>query len=129
MKKKAKAAAEATTDADENAVENGVTNGVHTSTAAADDAIEEETADGDAESAAKKKKKKKKGKGLKQTEPPTVPIAKFFPDGKYPEGEWQSYNDRCVPGNQVRDRCPSIGLPLLDGSLLGIFAASHSMML
>lgn len=26
-----------------------------------------------------------------QTAPPTVPVRHFFPEGKYPEGEWQSY--------------------------------------
>ena len=31
-----------------------------------------------------------------QTEPPTVPIAAFYPAGKYPEGEIQEYRDECV---------------------------------
>lgn len=31
-----------------------------------------------------------------QTEPPSVPIARFFPSGKYPEGEIQQYKDECV---------------------------------
>eukprot|EP00242_Pyramimonas_sp_CCMP2087_P009111 CAMPEP_0198203692 /NCGR_PEP_ID=MMETSP1445-20131203/7014_1 /TAXON_ID=36898 /ORGANISM="Pyramimonas sp., Strain CCMP2087" /LENGTH=472 /DNA_ID=CAMNT_0043875185 /DNA_START=25 /DNA_END=1443 /DNA_ORIENTATION=- len=43
--------------------------------------------------AKKKKKKKKKGGGLKQTDPPTIPISKFYPSGIYPEGEIQQYND------------------------------------
>uniref|UniRef100_A0A7S0RCS7 Methionine aminopeptidase 2 n=1 Tax=Pyramimonas obovata TaxID=1411642 RepID=A0A7S0RCS7_9CHLO len=56
---------------------------------------EEEGAEGaGGEGAAKKKKKKKKKKGgLKQTEPPTVPVSKLFPGGKFPEGEIQQYTD------------------------------------
>jgi len=41
-------------------------------------------------STAPKKKGKKK---LKQTEPPSIPLTRLFPDGIYPEGEWQSYKD------------------------------------
>lgn len=47
----------------------------------AEDPVEDE---GDAK-VAKKKKPKKKGKasgGLKQTNPPTLPISQLFPDGK-----------------------------------------------
>ena len=36
-------------------------------------------------------------KKLKQTEPPSIPLTRLFPDGIYPEGEWQSYKDECVP--------------------------------
>eukprot|EP00976_Prorocentrum_cordatum_P094954 1189992-Prorocentrum_minimum.AAC.1 len=57
---------------------------------------DEEGAEGAGEEGAAKKKKKKKkkgGGGLKQTDPPTIPISKFFPSGKYPEGEIQQYND------------------------------------
>ncbi len=32
-----------------------------------------------------------------QTSPPSVPIAAFFPDGRYPEGEIQTYRDECAP--------------------------------
>ena len=28
-----------------------------------------------------------------QTEPPSIPVAEVFPDGQFPEGEWQSYKD------------------------------------
>jgi len=49
---------------------------------------------GDGEGASKKKKKKKKG--LQQTDPPTIPIHKFFPSGIFPEGEIQQYDDRCA---------------------------------
>jgi methionyl aminopeptidase len=28
-----------------------------------------------------------------QTEPPTIPVSKFFPNGNYPEGELQDYKD------------------------------------
>eukprot|EP01135_Chromosphaera_perkinsii_P003314 Nk52_evm14s240 gene=Nk52_evmTU14s240 len=52
--------------------------------------------------AKKKKKKKKKGGGggggvqgshLKQTSPPTVPVAHMFPNGSFPTGEICEYND------------------------------------
>lgn len=43
-------------------------------------------------SAGKKKKKKSKAK-KQQTAPPTIPVSQLFPDGKYPEGDWQSYKD------------------------------------
>lgn len=68
-----------------------------------------------AASAAKKKRKKKKkatsgdasgttgdvqsaekdaGKvPEKQTEPPSIPVRRFFPSGQYPEGELQDYKD------------------------------------
>lgn len=82
LKKKAKAAADANEDdaeeRDEN--ENADNNAAH------------DGEPGDGGDATKKKKKKKK-KGLKQTEPPSVPVAKFFADGIFPEGEWQSYKD------------------------------------
>ncbi|XP_041976582.1 methionine aminopeptidase 2 [Aricia agestis] len=35
----------------------------------------------------KKKKNKKGGKGVQQTDPPTIPIAELFPDGNFPEGQ------------------------------------------
>ncbi|KAG2451907.1 hypothetical protein HYH02_003682 [Chlamydomonas schloesseri] len=35
----------------------------------------------------------KPGEKLTQTDPPSVPVRLLFPDGKYPEGEWQSYKD------------------------------------
>lgn len=94
MKQKAKAAAAAAaTDgeatAEEGAENKGPQNGIQAT--GDDDEVEDDTG---GEGAAKKKKKKKK-KGLKQTEPPSVPLARFFPDGVYPEGEWQSYNDEC----------------------------------
>ncbi len=37
-----------------------------------------------------------KKKTLQQTEPPTVPVSDLFPDGIYPEGERQSYTEKCV---------------------------------
>lgn len=55
------------------------------------------------DSAAKKKKRKRKkkagaaaagGNPTAQTEPPTVPVSKLFPDGIYPEGEIQEYRDQ-----------------------------------
>ena len=56
--------------------------------------------EGGASTAAKKKKKKKKGGGggvqgshLKQTSPPSVPVAHMFPDGNFPLGEICEYND------------------------------------
>ncbi|KXZ49245.1 hypothetical protein GPECTOR_22g837 [Gonium pectorale] len=33
------------------------------------------------------------GEKLEQTSPPSIPVRLLFPDGKYPEGEWQSYKD------------------------------------
>lgn len=91
MKKKA-SAAKAAAEQDDSGEENEVANGTKT---AADHEGEEAAEEGDGgEGGDAKKKKKKKKKGLKQTEPPTVPLAKFFPNGRYPEGEWQSYNDR-----------------------------------
>ncbi|ONH68888.1 Methionine aminopeptidase 2 [Cyberlindnera fabianii] len=43
------------------------------------------------DSAEKKKKKKKKSKSKKKKT--VVPIASLYPDGQYPEGEWQEYKD------------------------------------
>ena len=37
-----------------------------------------------------------------QTEPPSVPIATFFPAGRYPEGEIQEYRDECVVARYSR---------------------------
>ena len=31
--------------------------------------------------------------GTRQTEPPSIPVRRFFPDGHYPEGELQDYRD------------------------------------
>mmetsp|Transcript_7337 Transcript_7337/g.17636 ORF Transcript_7337/g.17636 Transcript_7337/m.17636 type:complete len:453 (-) Transcript_7337:533-1891(-) len=39
------------------------------------------------------KKKKKGGKQAQQTDPPSVPVRDLFSNGKFPEGEWMSYND------------------------------------
>ena len=36
----------------------------------------------------------KKKAATEQTEPPSIPVADFFPNGVFPEGEWQSYNDK-----------------------------------
>ncbi|KAF5312452.1 hypothetical protein D9619_002629 [Psilocybe cf. subviscida] len=41
----------------------------------------------------KKKKKPKKKTKAEQSEPPRVPVSKFFPSGKYPEGEIQPYKN------------------------------------
>jgi hypothetical protein len=65
--------------------------------------VEEEDDSGDDEpsatSSAKRKKKKPKkkkpaGGALKQTDPPTVPLSKFFPSGTYPVGEIREYADK-----------------------------------
>lgn len=37
--------------------------------------------------------KLKPGEHHPQTSPPTIPVRLLFPDGKFPEGEWQSYKD------------------------------------
>lgn len=69
----------------------------------------------------KKKRKKKKKKTTandtaesetvqipeKQTDPPSIPIARFFPDGKYPPGEMQEYvdaNSYRTTSAEMRDR-------------------------
>lgn len=97
MKQKAKAAAAAATEGSGDiSTGEGAENKdpqINDEGPGADDDAEDD-AGGDATAAKKKKKKKKKGP--KQTDPPSVPIARFFPDGIYPEGEWQSYNDECV---------------------------------
>ncbi|KAL1923995.1 uncharacterized protein VTP21DRAFT_7030 [Calcarisporiella thermophila] len=61
---------------------------------------EEEVEEEGGESAGKKKKKKKSkkksggnGGSMKQTEPPTIPVSKLFPNGVYPEGEILEYKD------------------------------------
>ncbi|KAL1116829.1 hypothetical protein AAG570_005299 [Ranatra chinensis] len=51
-----------------------------------------------------KKKKKKKGRGggpKKQTDPPTIPIVKLFPDGNYPIGQEMDYP---VDSRTAKDR-------------------------
>lgn len=53
-----------------------------------DDAVNEGGAAQNGEK--KKKKKKKSNKKKKKT---IVPITQFYPDGKYPEGEWQEYKN------------------------------------
>jgi len=44
----------------------------------------------------KKPKKKSKKAAVKQTEPPTVPVSRFFKDGTYPVGELHDYVGKCV---------------------------------
>ncbi|KAG8242412.1 methionine aminopeptidase 2 [Homalodisca vitripennis] len=39
----------------------------------------------------KRRKRKGKGSGLKQTNPPSVPISQLFPDGNYPVGQEMDY--------------------------------------
>ncbi|XP_054275389.1 methionine aminopeptidase 2-like [Macrosteles quadrilineatus] len=39
----------------------------------------------------KKPRKRNRGKGNKQTDPPTVPIAQLFPEGNYPVGQEMDY--------------------------------------
>jgi hypothetical protein len=60
----------------------------------------EQGGDGGEGGAAKTKKKEKKGKGdapTEQTEPPSIPVSTLYPDGNYPEGEWQDYISECAP--------------------------------
>ena len=45
------------------------------------------SANGSAASAGRKKSKK----APKQTDPPSITVKRLFPDGVYPEGEWQPY--------------------------------------
>ncbi|OBZ79054.1 Methionine aminopeptidase 2 [Grifola frondosa] len=56
-----------------------------------DDGVEHAGAGGEGKK--KKKKKKSKKKKVEQTDPPRVPVSKFYPDGNYPEGELQEYKD------------------------------------
>lgn len=65
-----------------------------------DDAETAGTGTGDADKKKKKKKNKSKSKGKsgetkvvdgQQTNPPSIPIAKLYPDGNYPEGEIQMH--------------------------------------
>jgi methionyl aminopeptidase len=49
--------------------------------------------DATADKPKKKKNKKKKKAGSKQTEPPTVPVSKLFPDSNFPLGEIQEYTN------------------------------------
>ncbi|EFJ46638.1 hypothetical protein VOLCADRAFT_109159 [Volvox carteri f. nagariensis] len=37
--------------------------------------------------------KAESGQVPEETSPPSIPVRLLFPDGKYPEGEWQSYKD------------------------------------
>ena len=40
-----------------------------------------------------------------QTAPPSIPLAAFFPNGTYPEGEIQHYRDECAPALPVFRSC------------------------
>ena len=97
-----------TNDAADGQNDNTAVNGAPQQDDAADVA-----ANGAAEGAKKKKKKKKSGGGgggggagdgsaannggaPQQTEPPSVPVSEFFPDGQYPEGEWQDFTSECA---------------------------------
>ncbi|EXX50736.1 Map2p [Rhizophagus irregularis DAOM 197198w] len=85
-------------------------NPIEQATNAEDENDEEEEAEGgtpDSEATKKKKKKKKKKKSgatnngvndasngkITQTEPPSIPVSRFFPDGNYPEGEICEYKN------------------------------------
>ncbi|RUO96714.1 peptidase M24, structural domain-containing protein, partial [Jimgerdemannia flammicorona] len=68
----------------------------------AEDDDDEEKQDEQAGNGAVKKKKKKKsskkktggaGGSMSQTEPPSIPVSKLFPNEVYPEGEIQQYKD------------------------------------
>uniref|UniRef100_A0A7S1ETW5 Methionine aminopeptidase 2 n=1 Tax=Timspurckia oligopyrenoides TaxID=708627 RepID=A0A7S1ETW5_9RHOD len=59
---------------------------------------EQEVNGGDVGGGKKKKKRKSKKKksasaALVQTDPPSIPVAKWFPNGKFPPGEIQEYKD------------------------------------
>lgn len=56
--------------------------------------MEDEKEENTTEGKNKKKKKKKKATASKsngQTSPPSIPVSKLFPDGKFPEGEIQEH--------------------------------------
>lgn len=81
--------------------------------AAADDGGDGDAGEGENLTAAQKKRRRKKKAagasasnaptaskkeeplppGTKQTEPPSIPVRRFFLDGHYPEGELQDYRD------------------------------------
>mgnify|MGYP006876789145 FL=1 len=84
-----------------------------------DDDDDETPAPGDAEKKKKKKKKsgakKKKSKTAKavmeQTEPPSIGLTKMFPNGVFPVGEVQQYDEtkfdesrKRVTGEELRER-------------------------
>jgi hypothetical protein len=48
-------------------------------------------ANGSANGAAPSAGGKKSKKSLKQTDPPSITVKRLFPDGVFPEGEWQPY--------------------------------------
>ncbi|KAF3487734.1 hypothetical protein F2Q69_00055324 [Brassica cretica] len=54
---------------------------------------EEEGSKAETSTTNKKKNKNKSKKKPQQTDPPTIPIVKFFPSGDFPEGEIQQYKD------------------------------------
>jgi methionyl aminopeptidase len=54
------------------------------------------TANGSTNGAAPPSSKKKGKKALKQTDPPSITVKRLFPDGAYPEGEWQPYKQECA---------------------------------
>jgi len=57
--------------------------------AAGDDGAPGAAANGAAAAAAAPAAAVKAPKDGKQTDPPTIPVRLLFPDGKFPEGEWQ----------------------------------------
>jgi len=83
-------------ESDKDQAANGIEEG---NTAGEDENDEEEAETGapDSEASKKKKKKKKKKKAgaasIIQTEPPSIPVSKFFADGNYPEGEICEYKN------------------------------------
>lgn len=58
-----------------------------------DPILHEDDQDGQAPEKKKKKRTKKKKSAVSQTTPPTIPISTFFPDGQYPIGEEQEYQN------------------------------------
>lgn len=99
-KKKAKAKAELASEGGaedtEAAVDTENNNSGHPN-GATPNAANPEDSQATEEAKKKTKKKKKSGAAKCQTEPPTIPLSDFFPDGRYPEGEWQSYKDEFAP--------------------------------
>uniref|UniRef100_A0A1B0CYD4 Methionine aminopeptidase 2 n=1 Tax=Phlebotomus papatasi TaxID=29031 RepID=A0A1B0CYD4_PHLPP len=83
-----------------------------------EDGVEEGTG-GDAE---KKKKKKNKKKGANgQTDPPSIPIAKLFPDGNFPEGEIM-HHPTVADDRTAKDRFTSEEKRALDRLHLDIYS-------
>ncbi|XP_055684985.1 methionine aminopeptidase 2 [Lutzomyia longipalpis] len=111
-KKKKKANKKAAEDAEASAAAEGAKE--------KEDGEEESTAAGDGEKKKKKKNKSKKGGANGQTDPPSVPIAKLFLDGNFPEGEIM-HHPTLVDDRTAKDRFTNEEKRALDRLHLDIY--------